>query len=127
MAMRLLTAPQLAHELGLPSARTVRTMQSQGLPGVKLGKAWHYDLADAEAFIQNRKETTCPAQREGLTSNGIKTAEGGTSSTAKVAGRESAAQAQAIAARLIGSSTSSDSAGASQRSQSGQVIRAAFR
>jgi excisionase family DNA binding protein len=57
---RLLTAEQVCEQFGVPSPRTVRTMRQQGLAAVRLGKAYLFDAADVEAFIQAKKE--CPAQ-----------------------------------------------------------------
>ena len=61
----LLTAQQVADEFGLPSVRTLRTMRARGLPAVPLGKAYLFDRADVERFIENAKVTTCPAQARG--------------------------------------------------------------
>ena len=58
---RLLTAQQVADDFGLPSAGTLRSMRCQGLPAVKIGKAWLFDADDVSAFIQSRKVTQCPA------------------------------------------------------------------
>lgn len=63
---RLLTDRQLCEQYGIPSPRTVRTMRQQGLPSVKLGRAYLFDAADVEAFIAGKKETSCPGQTKGI-------------------------------------------------------------
>jgi excisionase family DNA binding protein len=52
---RLLTAEQVCAEYGIPLPRTLRTMRQRGLPAMKLGKAYLFDSADVEAFIQAAK------------------------------------------------------------------------
>lgn len=42
---RLLTDRQLCEQYGIPSPRTVRTMRQQGLPSVRLGRAYLFDAA----------------------------------------------------------------------------------
>lgn len=110
MNARLLTAKQVAETFGLPSATTLRSMRQQGLPAVKIGKAWLFEAADVDAFIQSRKVTACPAQISVPGSNMSTDAARSTSSGMK--GAESAPAALArqtverLKLRLPGSSAS---------------------
>jgi hypothetical protein len=67
--MALRTDKQLVDEFNLPSTRTVRTMRQQGLPAVRLGKAYLYDPNDVQEFITKRKVSSCPGRTEDHTSN----------------------------------------------------------
>ena len=60
MAVRYQTAEQLAETIGGISARTVRSLRFQGLPAVKLGKAFLYDPEKALAWVAAREEAQCP-------------------------------------------------------------------
>lgn len=127
MSAPLITAKRVAEDFGLPSARTVRTMRADGLPAVRLGKAYLYDPADVQEFIQSRKETKCRAQTEGhiLTTSGAGAA--GISSGAKRGARGNSAQALAIAERLKTRSPSSSKSGSGKNTPAVHVIRGNFR
>ena len=123
---RLLTAQQVADTFGIPSARTVRTMRADGLPAVRLGKCYLFEVADVEAFIESRKETKCRARTEDRTSNTLGLGDGGTSSGPSPDARGSTARALAIAQKLKTRSLTSSKA-AVDRSEPGRVILGAFR
>lgn len=57
---RLMTAQQVADHFGIPSYRTLRTMRANGLPAVRLGKAYLFDPADVAAFIEAAKKRREP-------------------------------------------------------------------
>ncbi len=97
---RLLTDQQLCDTFGIPSPRTVRTMRQQGLPAVRIGKAFLFDEADVEAFIAAKKETSCRAPTKGHPSNGLPTVESTTSSGSSMARAACVLQAQATSAKL---------------------------
>lgn len=71
--MALRTDKQLVEEFNLPSVRTVRTMRQQGLPAVRLGKAYLYDPTDVHEFIAKRKVSQCQDRTEVRTSNSSST------------------------------------------------------
>lgn len=95
---RLLTAEQVCEHFGIPSPRTVRTMRQHGLAGVRLGKAYLFDAADVQAFIESRKE--CHAQIRDTGCDGSQPGAPITSHGMKRAANDSALRAQATADRL---------------------------
>lgn len=92
--MKLMTAEQVADEYGLPSTRTIRTMRNKGLPAVRIGKAFLFDQADVDAFIERQKETICHAQTEARLSSGTRSASATTSSGMSMAMNDHALLAQ---------------------------------
>lgn len=95
---RLMTAEQLCREFGIPSPRTVRTMRQQGLAAVRLGKAYLFDPADVESFIQARKE--CHAPTPDRNSHGSPSVAHTTSGGMSAAQSASAARARQISEKL---------------------------
>jgi phage terminase Nu1 subunit (DNA packaging protein) len=121
------TAEQLADTIGGITPRTVRTLRAQGLPAVKLGKAWLFDPEKALAWIAAREEAQCPVQTEVRTSSSSVPAASSTSSGAKPAASASVALARQTAERLKRRSRSSSGTGTGKSDQPGRVIQASFR
>ena len=123
--MALRTDKQLVEEFNLPSTRTVRTMRQQGLPAVRLGKAYLYDPDDVHEFIAKRKVSQCPGRTEVRTSSSSSSGERSTSTGASKAPPGSDQQALQTAEklkRLSSSSSKDDTAPTGQ----GRVIQANF-
>lgn len=97
---RLMTAAQVAETFGLPNPRTLRTMRSQGLKYVPLGKAILYDEQDVAAFIESKKVQICQDQTPAPGSSGSKSASPITSSGTSSAVKGSRRRAQETSERL---------------------------
>ncbi len=127
MAGRYQTAEELAATIGGISPRTVRTMRMQGLPAVKLGKAWLYDPEKALAWIAAREEAKCHVPTLAPGSNKSTAAQASTSSGMKAAGSAAAALARQSVERLKRSSRPSSGNGSSQSGQLVPLTRQATR
>ena len=96
--IRLISAQQLCEHYGIPTVRTVRTMRQNGLAAIRLGKAYLYDTADVDAFLQAKK--TCPAPIVAPPSNGCPGEAPSTSSGMSKAASAAVARALLSADRL---------------------------
>lgn len=97
---RLLTAEQVCEQFGIPSPRTVRTMRQQGLAGVRLGKAYLFDAADVQAFIEAKKDRPCPDPTKAQNCDGSRPGNPTTSPGMRKAANDSVQRALATAAKL---------------------------
>lgn len=53
---RIVAAKPAARELGIPYS-TLRALGFQGrIPVIRIGRAWYFDRADIERFVQRSKE-----------------------------------------------------------------------
>lgn len=85
---RLMTAQQVADTFGLPSPATLRTMRQNGLPAVRLGKAFLFDHDDVIAFIERQK--TCLDRTREHPLSGSRSGDAGISGGMSKAAQESA-------------------------------------
>lgn len=122
---RLMTAKQVAEEFGLPSDRTLRTMRANGLPAVRLGKAFLFDMADVAQFIQDAKETTCPDRTKDRASPESRGARASTSAGMSRGASDSNLLARQTADKLKRLSPSS-SGNDNPDPETGRVIRGRF-
>ncbi len=121
---RLLTAQQVAEEFGLPGARTVRTLMSQGMPAYKISKAYLFKVEDVEAFIESRKVVQCQGPTEAPPSYGSPSAASSTSNGTNAGAVKFDRPAQATAKRL--KSLSRPSSTKATDAKAGRVIRVKF-
>ena len=125
MIAALLTEQQVVEQFGLPKTRTVRTMRQQGLPAVKLGKAYLYDPSDVQKFIAQRKVTQCPGRTEVPISNSSNSAGPSTFTGASTAQHASDQQALRTVEKLKKLSQRSSKIAEVQNGL-GRVIQASF-
>jgi hypothetical protein len=125
MSGRYQTAAQLVETIGGINVRTVRTMRAQGLPAVKLGKAYLYDPEKALAWIAAREEALCPVQTSVRASSPSPAALPSTSSGMKPGKSGAAALARQTVERLKGASRGSSANASSQSAPPVQLIRRA--